>query len=350
MRGNAHVRFGGRAGETDRRQRRHRAPVRPYLANRVIDDVRRRVQVETTGHRGRKHDPLYRIRKILLVAGHRLNETAATKLDAGLAAGDPYDEVACTYLAKELLRGVHAAPDIFAARRALERFFDWAAEIDVPEVTRLATTIDHWRVELLAYFRTGGASSGPVEAVNGELEQIDRAAADSGTTTTTAPGCCSRPLCHGRLPPHQDSGVAALKCSPPPPLSSRRARNGEHDPDNGLESVCWNEKNIGITVSRVAASFAECSLLMHHLSFPTGRDAQSSRPVSYTVVLTLDRWGQAGACQNRAPSCSPVQSHHGREASCRWGSRAFESSRGLQTRWCASSYHSGKVAASSPEG
>lgn len=29
MPGNGHVRFGGRAGETDRRQRRHRAPARP---------------------------------------------------------------------------------------------------------------------------------------------------------------------------------------------------------------------------------------------------------------------------------------------------------------------------------
>ena len=27
---NGHVRFGGRVGETDRRQRRHRAPARPY--------------------------------------------------------------------------------------------------------------------------------------------------------------------------------------------------------------------------------------------------------------------------------------------------------------------------------
>ena len=35
MRGNTHVRFGGRAGETDRRQRRHRAPVRPYAALRA---------------------------------------------------------------------------------------------------------------------------------------------------------------------------------------------------------------------------------------------------------------------------------------------------------------------------
>ena len=29
MRGDAHVRFGGRAGETDRQKSRHRAPVRP---------------------------------------------------------------------------------------------------------------------------------------------------------------------------------------------------------------------------------------------------------------------------------------------------------------------------------
>ena len=36
MRGNAHVRFGGRAGETGRRKRRHRAPVRPYWA--ILED------------------------------------------------------------------------------------------------------------------------------------------------------------------------------------------------------------------------------------------------------------------------------------------------------------------------
>ncbi|HEX2027237.1 MAG TPA: transposase, partial [Nitriliruptorales bacterium] len=48
--------------------------------------------------------------------------------------------------------------------------------VDVPEVTRLATTIDRWRHELMAYFRTGGASNGVVEAVNGELEAVDRIA------------------------------------------------------------------------------------------------------------------------------------------------------------------------------
>src|SRR2546422_873716 len=41
MRGNAHVRFGGRAGETDRLRGRHRAPARPYLSGEALDTLRR---------------------------------------------------------------------------------------------------------------------------------------------------------------------------------------------------------------------------------------------------------------------------------------------------------------------
>jgi transposase len=146
------------------------------LAGQAVDDVRRRVQQETTGHRGRAGDPLYQTRKLLLMAADRLDDKAAARLEAALAAGDPYDEVACAHFARQLLREIYTAPDLFAARHRLELFFEWAAEVDVPEVTRLATTIDRWRVELLAYFRTGRASSGPVEAVNGEFEAVDRVA------------------------------------------------------------------------------------------------------------------------------------------------------------------------------
>lgn len=146
------------------------------LANAAIDDVRRRVQQETTGHRGRKDDPLFQIRKLLLMSRHRLDDHGTARIAAALAAGDPFDEVGCAHMAKELLRDVYAAGDIWHARLALERFFEWAAEVDVPEVTRLATTIDRWRHELLAYFRTGRASNGKVEALNGELEAVDRTA------------------------------------------------------------------------------------------------------------------------------------------------------------------------------
>src|SRR5262249_3014760 len=41
------------------------------LANRALDAVRRRVQNEQTGHRGRRHDPLYRARRALLVGEER---------------------------------------------------------------------------------------------------------------------------------------------------------------------------------------------------------------------------------------------------------------------------------------
>ena len=41
------------------------------LANAAIDDTRRRVQQETLGHRGRTGDPLYGIRRLLLLAAHR---------------------------------------------------------------------------------------------------------------------------------------------------------------------------------------------------------------------------------------------------------------------------------------
>ncbi len=146
------------------------------LAGAAIDDVRRRVQNDTLGHRGRKGDPLYRIRKLLLMARERLDTTAFARLETALADGDPAGEVRCAWVAKELLRNTYRSPDIWHARLAMAELFEWAAEVDVPEVTRLARTIDRWHTELLAYFRTDRASNGPVEAVNGEIEQVDRTA------------------------------------------------------------------------------------------------------------------------------------------------------------------------------
>jgi transposase len=42
--------------------------------NRCVDHVRRRVQNELLGHRGRKDDPLYKIRRVLLTGSERLNQ------------------------------------------------------------------------------------------------------------------------------------------------------------------------------------------------------------------------------------------------------------------------------------
>ena len=144
------------------------------LASEAVNDVRRRVQQDQLGHRGRKMDPLYGIRRLLLRTWSNLNERGWERLRAGLAAGDPDGEVAAVWLARELLAEVYAARDIAHAKRRLIVFFQHAADVEIPELTRLATTIDRWRDEVLAFHTTGGASNGPTEAVNLLIEKIRR--------------------------------------------------------------------------------------------------------------------------------------------------------------------------------
>jgi transposase len=143
------------------------------LANAAIDDVRRRVQNDTVGHRGRTGDPLYGIRRLLLVGHERLDGRGWDRMMTGLAAGDAYGEVGAALLAKELLRETYAAVDHHHARRCLVVFYQWCAEADVPELVRLAKTISAWEHEVLAYHTTG-MSNGPTEAVNLLIEKVRR--------------------------------------------------------------------------------------------------------------------------------------------------------------------------------
>jgi len=144
------------------------------LANAAIDDVRRRVRQDTLGHRGRKHDPLYRARRVLLTGFERLRGERVEWMMAMLAAGDPNGEVAAAILAKELLREVYPAVDEQHARRRLIVFFQHCADADVAELNRLARTIDRWRDEVPAYHRTGRAPNGRVENTHMLAEKIRR--------------------------------------------------------------------------------------------------------------------------------------------------------------------------------
>jgi len=145
------------------------------LANMAIDDVRRRVQQDEWGHRGRKGDPLYGIRRLLLRANERLSDHARSRLEAGLAAGDPRDEVLDTWLAKEALRDMYAAGTLVEAARRFDAFVKEAKSSSVPELHRLAKTMSRWRTEVLAHHRSG-ASNGPTEAVNLLIKKVLRVA------------------------------------------------------------------------------------------------------------------------------------------------------------------------------
>jgi transposase len=144
------------------------------LANAVVDQVRRRVQQATLGHRGRKRNPLYRIRKLLLTAQEQLTSRGWVRLRAGLAAGDPTGEVAAAWQGKELLRAVYAAVAMPAARAALDRFYRWADGVQLAELSRLARTVRAWEAETLAWHATGGCPNGPTEAVNLLIKKVKR--------------------------------------------------------------------------------------------------------------------------------------------------------------------------------
>jgi transposase len=144
------------------------------LANTVVDQVRRRIQQATLGHRGRKHDPLYRIRKLLLTAQEQLTRRGQARLRAGLAAGDPTGEVAAAWQGKELLRAVYRAAGMPAARAALDRFYHWCDGVQIPELSRLACTVRAWEAEILAFHTTNGCSNGLTEAINLLIKKVKR--------------------------------------------------------------------------------------------------------------------------------------------------------------------------------
>jgi transposase len=87
----------------------------------AVDDVRRRVQQEDLSHRGRKDDPLYRIRRILRRGHERLTDTAWERLLTGLDLGDVDGQVGAAWIAAQDLRLIYRAKDRAAAEHKLHR-------------------------------------------------------------------------------------------------------------------------------------------------------------------------------------------------------------------------------------
>jgi transposase len=140
----------------------------------ALDQVRRRVQQQTLGHRGHRNDPLFRIRRLLRRGYEHHTANSWNRMLAGLEAGDLDGQVQRAWIAAQELRLLYREPDRTHAERRLLRWFTDVADHEIPELLRLARTLDAWREELLAYFDTGGVSNGPTEAINGLIKKIKR--------------------------------------------------------------------------------------------------------------------------------------------------------------------------------
>ena len=157
------------------------------LALQAMEETRRRVQQEQLGHRGRKHDPLYRIRNALRASTDKLTQRQVARIDAGLHAGDPTWEVTIAWHAYQRLRSAFATKDLRQGMKIAQHVLESFHTCPVPEIARLGRTLRAWREQFLAYFTTGRANNGGTEAVNGIIELHRRIGVDPVLWT---PGDC----------------------------------------------------------------------------------------------------------------------------------------------------------------
>ena len=107
-------------------------------------------------------------------AHEHLTDLAWDRLLTGLDVGDVDGQVAAAWIAAQDLRLLYRAKNREHADRRLHRWLVHCADSNIPELHRLASTIDAWRPELLAYFDTGGISNGPTEAMNLLIKKVKR--------------------------------------------------------------------------------------------------------------------------------------------------------------------------------
>ena len=140
------------------------------LGTAAVDEVRRRVQQEIHGHRGRKSDPLYGIRTILRCGVENLTDRQRARLEKAIGADERHDEVYIAWQCAQQLRSAYHAARPAEGRRIAEKVLATFPTCPISEIKRLGKTLKQWREAFLAYFDTSSANNGGTEAINGLIE------------------------------------------------------------------------------------------------------------------------------------------------------------------------------------
>ncbi len=146
------------------------------LGTAALDEVRRRVQQQTLGHRGRKGDPLYGIQNVLRCGGERLTDKQKTRLNRAIEADERHDEVHIAWQCAQQLRAAYKADNVSDGKKIAEKVLASFPTCPIPEIKRLGKTLKGWREAFLAYFDTRRSSNGGTEAINGLIELHRRVA------------------------------------------------------------------------------------------------------------------------------------------------------------------------------
>jgi transposase len=140
----------------------------------AVDEVRRRVQQQRLGHRGRSDDPLYKARKLLVIRATSTDTDLQSRLEGLLALGDPEGEVAFAYGVKEAVARFYDTEDPEAAADLLRDIIDYGSRKSAPaEVRRLARTLRNWFDAIVAWHQAR-VSNGPTEGMNNLIKRVTR--------------------------------------------------------------------------------------------------------------------------------------------------------------------------------
>jgi transposase len=149
------------------------------LANRAVTEVRRRMTLTQRGRRGRGSDPEWRIRNRLTRSAARMRGKHVDRLVDTLESlpariGAP---ILAAWNAKEdlldLLATARTQPDREHVHRLLRRFYTRCAGSDLPELHRLATTVETWWPQIQAFLTTGITNAGS-EGTNRVIKTVAR--------------------------------------------------------------------------------------------------------------------------------------------------------------------------------
>lgn len=145
------------------------------LAGQKVTGCRQRLQQQILGHRGRKDDLLYRGRRTLLTRRSLLNGRGRDRLERLFAERDEHAALEVSYLVYQDLITAYAHPDRRTGKRLMSALIDRLRRglpDGLEEIAQLGRTLWRKRGQILAFFDHGGASNGPVEAINGRLEHL----------------------------------------------------------------------------------------------------------------------------------------------------------------------------------
>ena len=149
------------------------------LANKAVTAVRQRVTRDLLGRRGRKLDPAWANRRLLLRGRERLSQAALARMWNGCVDHDPSGQILSAWIAKEELRALCATAASGGhpgqIRDRLYTFYRWCADAQIPELTTLAETIETWW-PAIEVFLTTGITNARTEGTNRLIKQVKRAA------------------------------------------------------------------------------------------------------------------------------------------------------------------------------